>query len=195
MINPFTALAVAASTLVLGGCDPLEPRSFADIDAAATALRSKYVDLDGNPLVPGNVAQESDFPPSGAASYQGFISADDMAGNRLVGELTLDVSFLTDNVDGTAYNFQHETDGTYTGTLTGSADLARDQDPMGTGVHLDLLLLGILTNNGTGYATSAALNGNFQETFTDPIGAIAGAADIDTGINGTTYDGTFAAER
>ncbi|PUB18998.1 hypothetical protein [Yoonia sediminilitoris] len=197
-------LATTSIAVLLAGCDnnssstttPVVPTppagytSFADIIVDGDALQDKYTDANGL-LLPGIMpADEADIPDVGSATYDGFISGD-VGGSTLIGQLTVEAAFDTNTIDSTATNFFHETDGAYTGDLTGAGLL--DQDPLPGVSQVSTNLDGTLSNGGTDYATSIALEGDIIANGTDPIGGVAGFAD---GLVGAEFfTGVFAAER
>lgn len=189
-------LMIMAALPALGGCDELEPNgaanyaSFAEISVDAVAMQDKYVDVDGD-LLPGlTPADAADIPTTGTGTYSGFVSGD-VDGSQLIGQLTMDANFATNAVDSEAWNFIHETDGAYAGTLAGSGIVARTPPPGGSQVTSNLT--GTLTNGGTDYVTSLTLEGDLLLYGLSPVGAIAGETEGFVGSD--TFDGRFAAER
>lgn len=196
-MHNFNMIVVGAVTAtLLAGCatrnssDPTpkplpDYTSFAEIAADADPLLAEY---DGDPATDAD-----DIPDSGTTTYDGFISIP-LADGRLVGQLELEVAFAAD--DGTvatsADGFFHENRGAYTGDLSGVGTLTKIP---GAGLtQIDASLGGMLSNGGTGYATSVALAGDIVSDGVDPIGAMAGTADAVVGASGLVF-GEFAAER
>jgi len=194
----------AASAIVLAGCSngsssddnggtPITFNSFAEIEPAATAMQTTYTDPNGTLLMGITPATAADIPDSGSSAYQGFISGE-IAGDDLIGELTITATFAAGNgaISSEATNFYHETNGAYTGTLTGTGILVQDP-PMGVSqVQTDVD--GTLSNGGMDFATMIALEGSVIANGSDPVGAIAGTADGSVGGD-FLDDGIFSAER
>lgn len=194
----------AASAVVLAGCSngdgsddssvaPPTFNSFAEIEPAAAAMQTTYTDTNGALLMGITPATAADIPDSGSSVYQGFVSGE-VAGSDLIGELTITAAFAAGNgtVDSEATNFYHETNGAYTGTLTGTGILVQ-APPMGVSqVQTDID--GTLSNGGTDYMTAIALEGSVIANGADPVGAIAGTADGNVGVD-FFDDGVFSAER
>lgn len=190
--------AVGTSVALVAGCDstddgtPAGYTSFAAIEVDADAMQALYTDANGNLIAGITPATEQQIPDTGGATYNGFV-AGDVAGSRLIGELTVDTNFLVNTIDSSATNFYHENDGAYTGTLTGTGVL----DQSGTVSQISTNLDGDLTNGGVVYDTSIALEGDIIANGSDPIGAVAGFADgsLDSGGGTDIFTGVFAAER
>ena len=202
MNNAFKLAAAVGLATLVSGCGGSstgeETSSYVSLSTSALAMADPYVDSDGN-LKDGVVAR-TDVPVVGSANYAGYIGGEltpagggDAAG--IVGELALNANFGTGVVTGSATNFQHETDGAYTGTLTADGTSAISFG--GTNLDEDTLgatLSGTLSNGGTNYATDIALDG----VFIGGVGAaapdaVAGYAD---GTVGTAILlGAFVAEQ
>lgn len=186
---------LVAATAVVAGCsnsdDTPDPgyASFAEIAPDAIAMRSAYVDVDGNFLMGVVPATDADIPDSGTAQYLGFV-AGDLNGADLIGQLTVDVMFQTETISSSATNFFHETQGAYTGTLAGTGVLVPDQLLV---PQISTSLVGTLTNNSVDYATNIALEGDIVANGVDTAGAIAGYADGNVGMG--VFTGAFVAER
>jgi len=164
--------------------------SFAEIDADATAMQSKYTDANGDLLAGVVRASPSDIPASGTATYNGFVGGD-VAGSDLVGELTVEADIGASTLTSTATGFFHETDGAYSGTLSGNGILTTTS-PMGV-PQVSTSLDGTLSNGGTDYTTAIALEGDLVSDGTDPAGAMAGVADGFVGSD--FFTGVFVAEK
>ncbi len=193
--------AFAASSVLLAGCSnddgggstTPDYTSFAEIEPDAAAMQSSYTDSNGALLMGITPATAMDIPDSGSATYNGFISGE-IGGSDLIGQLTINAAFAVGDgsITSSATGFYHETDGAYTGTLTGTGILVQDP-PMGVSqVQTDID--GTLSNGGTDYVTAIALEGSVIANGADPIGAIAGTADGNVGGN-FLDDGVFSAER
>ncbi|WP_411889029.1 hypothetical protein [Yoonia sp. SDW83-1] len=193
--------AFAASSVLLAGCSnddgggstTPDYTSFAEIEPDAAAMQSSYTDSNGALLMGITPATAMDIPDSGSATYNGFIGGE-IGGSDLIGQLTINAAFAAGDgsITSSATGFFHETDGAYTGTLTGTGILVQDP-PMGVSqVQTDID--GTLSNGGTDYVTAIALEGSIIANGADPIGAIAGTADGNVGGN-FLDDGVFSAER
>lgn len=188
-------LALAGSVALLAGCGgggDSEVDTFAQMEADARAAAAGYLDPDTGALL---VAERTSLPASGSASYDGYVGGE-VDGAGLIGELSLDVTFAVgDNgtITGEAKNFEHETDGAYTGTLTVSGGNILPGAP-GDADTVAADLSGTLSNGGTNYSTDIALDGAFMGgTGTDTPDAIGGAA---LGTVGTDpFDGIFIVKR
>lgn len=185
-------VALVGSVALLAGCGgggDSEVNTYAALEAEAIAAAAGFVDTDTGALLQ---AERTSLPAAGTASYDGYIGGEvDSAG--LIGTLSLDVDFDAGDegtITGTAGNFQHETDGAYTGnlTLTGGTILpgfdATEPDAiLGT-------LEGDLTNGINIYDTNIALDGEFMGgTGVEVPDAIGGAATGFVGID--IFDGIF----
>lgn len=185
-------LASAGFVAALAACESgsNEVVDFATLSMNADTLQSKYTDGNGNLLAGQSRSAPADIPASGTANYAGYV-AGDVDGSSLVGELTIEAAFATNTISSTATNFIHETDGDYTGDLTGSGPLTRTP-PAGV-PQVSTTLDGTLSNAGTDYATTIALEGDLTANGSDPVGTVAGVAD---GLVGADFfSGVFAAER
>lgn len=190
-------LALAGSVALLAGCGgsggDSEVDTFTQMEADARTAAAGYVDTETGALL---AAERTTLPTTGTASYDGYVGGD-VDGAVLIGELSLDVAFAVgDNgtITGSATNFQHETDGAYTGTLTVSGgNILPGGDPA-TEDAVAGDLTGTLSNGGTGYATDIALDGAFMGgTGTETPDAIGGSA---LGTVGTDlFEGIFIVKR
>lgn len=188
-------LALAGSLALLTGCGgggDSEVDTFSRMEADARAAAAGYVDPDTGALL---AAERSSLPASGTASYDGYVGGE-VDGAGLIGELSLDVTFgVGDNgtITGSATNFQHETDGAYTGTLTVSGGNILPGAP-GAEDTVAADLGGTLSNGGTAYSTDIALDGAFMGgTGAETPDAIGGSA---LGTVGTDlFDGIFIVKR
>lgn len=205
LYKTMTCVAVAG---ILGGCsnssssddDPIsggtppvsQPSfaSFAEIVVDASAMQDAYTDADGNLLTGITPASAGDIPDTGVVTYDGFI-AGDVGGSALIGQLSLEANLGVSTTASTATNFFHETNGAYTGSLTGPGIIAQNA-PIGTS-QVTATLEGTLANAGTDYVTSIALEGDIIANGADPVGAVAGFADGTVGAE--FFEGVFAAER
>lgn len=193
----FPLAAVCAVSLVAlsacgggsSGTATVDP-TFADVTADAAAMQGKYTNANGDLLAGVAPASTSDINSSANGSYSGYVGGD-LNGDGLVGTLTVDANFVAGTASNTATDFQHETDGAYAGTLTG-AGVIQPTAPAGT-PQISTTLAGDLSNNGTDYATSIALDGSFIANGADPTGAIAGTADGTVGA--ALLMGIFSAEK
>ncbi len=188
------ALGVVMAAALLAGCSDNDTTSqtyssFADIDADATAMQAKYTDANGDLLSSVTRAQPSDNPDTGSATYTGFVGGD-VAGADLVGQLTVDADFAAGTLNSSATDFHHETQGAYSGSLSGTGVLLQTP-PMGV-PQVSANLDGTLSNGGTDFATSIAIEGDIVNDGTDAAGAMAGLADGTVGSD--MFTGTFAAE-
>ncbi|WP_439154315.1 hypothetical protein [Yoonia sp.] len=192
--------AVGTSVALVAGCDSVDDEtpagytSFADIEVDADAMQALYTDANGNLITGITPATALEIPDTGNATYNGFV-AGEVAGSRLIGELTVTTFFDPGlgSITSSATNFYHENDGAYTGTLNGTGVL----DQTATVPQISTNLDGDLTNGGVVYDTSIALEGDIIANGSDPIGAVAGFADgsLDSGGSSETFTGVFAAER
>lgn len=182
------SVAVLAACGGSGGGSGSTVNTFAQMEAEARAAADGYIDPDTGALL---AAERTSLPAGGTASYEGYVGGE-VDGAGLIGELSLDVAFApldTATITGSASNFQHETDGAFTGTLALNNANVLPGAPGGA----DLLagdLQGNLANGGTTYATDIALDGSFLGgTGTDTPDAIAGGAV--GAVGGSFFDGVF----
>ncbi len=163
--------------------------TFDEIDADATMAIGAY--LDGSvDLQSGVSVTDAGNLPSGSVAYTGFVTGtvDDAA---LIGTVALTANFATNAVAGSATDFFHETDGAYTGTLSGNGLV--NTAATGSTPQVTATLDGNLSNGGNTYATTLAFDGDFLTLGGIEATAIAGLVEGDVG--GMTYDdGLFAAE-
>lgn len=195
-----TIIIGAVSVGFLAGCsssnddDPAATYgSFAEIQPDAVAMLDTYLAPNGD-LLPGiTPATAGEIPDESSATYNGFVSGE-IDGDSLIGELTINATFAlgNDSLTSEASNFYHETDGAYTGTLSGVGVLI-ESPPLGV-PQIQTNLDGTLSNGGVDYATDIALDGSVIANGSDPFGAVAGTADGSVG--GIFFaDGVFAAEK
>jgi hypothetical protein len=199
MNNKTKYIALAATVSLLAGCGgsgggaTATPTAltFSQLTAAATTDAAGIVDLGSGDV---SATERKIVPTTGSATYTGYVSGD-VAGDDLIGELSLTANFSgAGSVSGTATNFQHETDGAYTGSLAMPAapinvNGSGDQEFAGT-------LAGTLANGGTDYTTNIALTGNFvggTDNTTVQPDAVAGSA-IGT-VGGDLLSGGFIATK
>lgn len=192
----FIALAAAAATLsACGGSGTTvnTAPTYAELVARADTAAAGIIDLQTGQLDPA-VTERTTLPASGSADYTGYIGGDTQGG-LLIGELSMTATFTGGDggtVTGSATNFQHETNGAYTGTLalTNGTILAG-----GTASDPDTLqadLTGTLTNNGTPQVVDVLLDGSFVGgTGTDVPTSVAGSG-IGT-IGADNFDPSFIA--
>ncbi|KEO56510.1 hypothetical protein [Thioclava pacifica] len=191
-------LVLAGAAAALAGCGGSGGTTLTTAPTYAQLLDRATTMADDTGVIDSNTGEligteRTVVPTSGTADYKGYVGGE-VDGGGFIGELTLTADFSGGgSVSGSATNFQHETNGAYTGALampsTGiSANLAGDQEFAGT-------LSGDLTNDGTVNATNIALTGYFfggtDDALTQPTTA-AGYADGTVG--GTLLnDGIFIA--
>jgi hypothetical protein len=192
MKNGITSLALAGTLALLAGCGgggDSEVATFTQMEADARAAAQGYIDPDTGALL---AAERTSLPNSGTASYDGYVGGE-VDGAGLIGELSLDVAFAVgDNgtITGSATNFQHETQGAYTGTLTVNNGNILPGGAPGTADTVAADLQGTLSNGGDDYATDIALDGAFLGgTGPDTPAAVAGGAVGNVG--GGLFDGIF----
>lgn len=186
-------LALTGSVALLSACGggggDSTVNTFAQLEADARAAAAGYIDPDTGALL---ADARNSLPATGTASYEGYIGGD-VDGAGLIGELSLGVEFAAgDNgtVTGSATNFQHETDGAYTGTLTVNNGNVLPGGGVGGEDLLAGDLQGSLSNGGTDYATDIALDGSFLGgTGAETPDAIAGGAFGDFGDS--FFEGIF----
>ncbi len=186
-------LALAGSVALLAGCggggEDSAVNTFLEMDAEARAAAAGYIDPDTGGLL---VSERTNLPQSGSADYSGYVKGE-VDNAALVGELSLAVDFGvgdTGPISGSATNFQHETEGAYSGSLALNNGVivpgasGSDSD----GVAGDLM--GTLSNGGNSYDTEIALEGGFLGgSGTDTPNAMAGGA-IGT-VGSELFDGIF----
>lgn len=190
----FIALAAAAATLSAcggGGTSVNTAPTYAELVARADTASAGIIDLQSGQFL---TTERTSLPAAGSASYTGYIG-DDTQGGVLIGELSMTATFTGGDggtVTGSATNFQHETNGAYTGTLTMSNGTIL---PGGTASAADTFqadLGGDLTNNGNTQTVAVLLDGSFfGGTGTDVPTAVAGSG-IGT-IGADSFDPTFIA--
>ena len=183
-------LSVLACGETSGDDSEPEATTFAELNADATAMSSQYLDDEGG-VAPGASPTTSDLPDSGSSAYVGFLHGD-LGTGGVVSEVTMNVSFGTDEVTGTASNFIHETDGAMDGQLTGTGNIDHSSSP--TFSPLTLTLSGQLTHAGTVVDSDIALDGDFFAHNGDDVGAIAGMAEGNIGDT-AIENGVFAVEK
>lgn len=185
-----------ASVAMLAGCSSTDTtvtppvKTFATVSADASAMQDLYTDATGRLLATTTKATSAEVRAAPNATYTGFVSGD-VAGSQMVGELTIDADFGAGTTDSTATGFFHETDGEYTGTLTGTGTIT--PNPPGGISQVSGTVSGDLTNGGTIYVTAIGLEGDLVASGGDPVAAIAGIADGTVG--GILLTGAFAAEK
>jgi hypothetical protein len=159
--------------------------SFGGIQTDATGLTGQYISTNGTLAMAPSL--ESDLPVTGSAEYNGFVVAS-ITGSEMIGQLSIETDFATASVNGTAWNFIHEVNGAYTGTL--SADGILTSGATSAIPQISATLEGALQNDGQIFPTTIALEGYFLGT--DYL-AIGGNAD---GFVGDEFaSGIFAAEQ
>lgn len=116
----FIALAAAAATLSAcggGGTSVNTAPAYDELVARAEPPATGIINLETGEIT---TTERTELPGSGSATYTGYIG-DDTQGGLLIGELSMTATFTGGDggtVTGSATNFQHETNGAYTGTLT-----------------------------------------------------------------------------
>ena len=130
-------------------------------------------------------------PVPANATYAGFFHGT-VDSDRVLGEISLDVNFAGNALTGRGINFVHETQGSYSGTLTGVGNV--DLNASTNIPQLTLVLRGTLQIGGADHLAAIGLDGNFYTYGVDTAGAIAGPAERN--LRSSTIDnGVFAATK
>ncbi|GAA3852648.1 hypothetical protein [Celeribacter arenosi] len=186
-----TVLGVASLALLTAcGGSTTDAVSYASLSTSSAAMQSQYTDANGELL--GGVAPAAtvDILAAADATYTGYVSGT-VSGGEMVADLTIDANFFTNSANASATNFVHETNGAYTGTLSGTGVILPTA-PLGDD-QVTTVLDGSLEYGGASLTTSIGLGGSFVSSSGDPVGAIAGTAD---GLVGTDLmTGVFAVEK
>ena len=190
--TPFFAVFVLCLTAACGGgsAGGNAAVTFASLDVAADDLISAYVADTGLPVV-GLTRTDDLGSVGGVGTYEGAFRGA-VEGDRVVGDITLNVDIGNGTVVGDGTNFQHEVDGAYTGSLSGAGSIAST-----TSANIPQVLLvlrGTLTAGNVAQPTAIALDGDFYANGADDVGAIAGPAEGNFGSAFIT-DGVFAVEK
>ncbi|SFR40342.1 hypothetical protein SAMN04488005_1483 [Yoonia tamlensis] len=188
------SICISAAASGCGGTGGNEPvvvapvtnyATFSEIQVDSTILTDAFVDSNGTPILPRSL--ESELPTTGAATFSGFVVAS-TEGEGLIGQVSIAASFSGATLDGTAWNFIHESNGEYTGTLAGTGIIR--SDATGDVPQISITLEGDLANNGSTFPTMMAFEGYFLGS---DLVAIGGNADGFVGDHFAT--GIFAAEQ
>jgi hypothetical protein len=163
----------------------IEYSSFVGIQTDAAELTDQYISTNGTLAIAPSL--ESDLPVTGSAEFNGFVVAS-ISGSEMIGQLSIEANFATASVNGTAWNFIHEVNGAYTGTL--SADGILTPGATSAIPQISATLEGTLQNNSQFLPTTIALEGDFLGTEFLAIGGNA-----DGFIGGEFASGIFAAEQ
>jgi hypothetical protein len=159
--------------------------SFVGIQTDATELTGPHISANG--ILANAPSLEGDLPATGSVEYNGFVVVS-MTGYEMIGQLSIETDFATASVNGTAWNFIHEVNGAYTGTL--SADGMLTPGATAAIPQISATLEGALQNGGQIFSTAIALEGNFLGTDYLAIGGNA-----DGFVGGEFASGIFAAEQ
>jgi hypothetical protein len=173
---------------------PPTSNSFADLEAAASAMAGNYIDLVSGDLLPGVSRTDAiALPASGSATYNGYVGGEiaggPLDGNALIGELALTTEFNGVNsgaITGSATNFYDQTNTGYGGTLTVSGTTS----PTSAINQLAADMAGTLTAGSSSYGVDVLLDGDFIGTAPDTVGGLA-----DGDVAGGLFTGAFIAER
>lgn len=195
--------ALLISAIGLAGCDgPTDPfafdttyASFADISTALQPGIDTNVEADGDLIDFGDRAESADFDSlvGGSVVYDGGIVADEVGtGQKVMGQLQLEVDLDTNFIEGRAGNFIRSNEDMLLGTLLGNSTFSRDIDLDGN--HFTMDLTGSLDDDGSVLDTTIALEGNFLNTSGD-VTDIAGDADITMNGGPDFEEGAFSATR
>ncbi|OOY30460.1 hypothetical protein [Thioclava sp. F36-6] len=168
MKNQVKYLVLAGAVAGLAGCggggsssSTPAVRDYATLlsEAQQMAQDTGVIDTNTGTIDPTATARTT-LPANGSGTYTGYVSGS-ANGGELIGELTLTADLGTPQISGSAANFQHETDGAYSGTMAMpnvpiSTNLAGEQEFAGQ-------LSGDLDNGGTTYATVIGMTGHFYD--------------------------------
>jgi hypothetical protein len=191
MKHEFKIAAAVGVAVILAGCEPYPLTPYEETDQAMATMAGKYLDAAGNLLGGVTVTPWDDVPVVGDATYNGYVGGDltggDLDGRTLVGELTLNVDFATNDLTGFADNFYDDTNVQYAGSLDAGSSLINRG---GGGDQLTPTLEGDLIDGIVLYDTSIALSGNFIGATP---GVVGGYADGDVGDS--VLLGVFIAEQ
>ncbi len=159
-------LVLAGVIAGLAGCGGSSSSTPAVRDyATLVSEKQQMFDATGVPVtstgaIDRDVLARTTLPADGSGTYTGYVSGS-ANGGELIGELTLNATLGTQEISGSATNFQHETDGAYSGSMNMpnvsiSTNLDSEQEFAGQ-------LSGDLDNGGSTYATVIGMTGHFYD--------------------------------
>ena len=192
---PKLALALTTTALVTacsggGGSQSGDAQNFGQLSADAQSLTSSFLDANGQALSSAVIAPDASLSGQGTGTYAGFI-AGDSDGNAFVANLELGVDLNALSLDGSSSDFTLEDETILTGTLTGTGGI---NDASTVLPQVTLTLTGTLADGGTDLPSQLALDGNFYQSGSDAVGAIAGTVEGEIGSD-PVLNGLFASER
>ncbi|MEL6572222.1 MAG: hypothetical protein AAFQ64_11210 [Pseudomonadota bacterium] len=192
---PKLAFALTSFGLVVacsggGGGQGGATQTFGQQNSEAQSLTSAFLDGNGQQLSSAIIAPDDSLSGQGTGTYDGFITGES-DGNAFVATLELGVDLDALSLDGTASDFTLEDETTLTGTINGSGGI---NDASTVLPQVTLTLTGTLADSGTDLPTQLALDGNFYQSGSDAVGAIAGTVEGEIG-NNPVLNGLFASER